>query len=58
MRTVVFAYSQIGCIGLEALLRHGFDVRAVFTHADDPNENVWFDSVAELASSPMHPIWL
>lgn len=51
MKAVVFAYHNIGCTGLDALLSHGFDVRGVFTHRDDPVENIWFRSVAELAAA-------
>jgi UDP-4-amino-4-deoxy-L-arabinose formyltransferase/UDP-glucuronic acid dehydrogenase (UDP-4-keto-hexauronic acid decarboxylating) len=68
MKTVVLAYHNIGCVGLEALLRNGFEVAAAFTHRDDPKENIWFDSVAELAASrniPVfapedinHPLWV
>ena len=68
MKTIVLAYHNIGCAGIEALLKHGFDITAVFTHADDPCEAVWFDSVAELAASrgiPVyapeninHPLWV
>ncbi len=68
MKTIVLAYHNIGCIGIKALLAHGFDIQAVFTHPDDPNENIWFDSVAELAATnglPVyapedinHPLWV
>ena len=68
MKAVVLAYQNMGCAGLKALLRHGFEIAAVFTHKDDKNENIWFDSVAELATSaniPVyapddinHPIWV
>jgi len=68
MKTIVLAYHNIGCVGIEALLRHGFEISAVFTHKDDPQETIWFDSVAELAASsniPVyapddinHPIWV
>ena len=68
MKAVVLAYHQIGCIGIEALLRHGFEIASVFTHTDDPHEKLWFDSVAELAASrniPVyapdninHPLWI
>jgi UDP-4-amino-4-deoxy-L-arabinose formyltransferase/UDP-glucuronic acid dehydrogenase (UDP-4-keto-hexauronic acid decarboxylating) len=57
MRAVVLAYHQIGCVGIEALLRHGFEIAAVFTHNDDPQENRWFDSVAELAASRNIPVY-
>jgi methionyl-tRNA formyltransferase len=48
-RAVVFAYHDVGVRCLSVLLAHGIDVRLVFTHQDDPRENVWFASVAELA---------
>ncbi len=67
MKAIVLAYHDIGCAGLDALLRNGFDVQAVFTHKDSPGETVWFHSVAEFAASrglPVyapddinHPIW-
>lgn len=46
----VFAYHNIGVVGIESLLRAGFDIKMVVTHQDKPEENVWFDSVAEVAS--------
>lgn len=49
MKALVFAYHNIGCVGLRALLETGFEVQAVLTHEDNPEENVWFDSVADLA---------
>jgi UDP-4-amino-4-deoxy-L-arabinose formyltransferase / UDP-glucuronic acid dehydrogenase (UDP-4-keto-hexauronic acid decarboxylating) len=68
MNTIVLAYHNIGCKGIEALLKNGFKISAVFTHKNDPKENIWFDSVAELAASkgiPVfapedinHPIWV
>jgi UDP-4-amino-4-deoxy-L-arabinose formyltransferase/UDP-glucuronic acid dehydrogenase (UDP-4-keto-hexauronic acid decarboxylating) len=68
MKAIVLAYHNIGCVGIEALLRNGFEIEAVFTHTDDPQENTWFDSVAELAASkgiPVfapedinHPVWV
>ncbi len=68
MRAVVLAYHDIGCMGIEELLRNGIEIAAVFTHADDPQENLWFHSVAELAAShniPVfapedinHPLWV
>ncbi len=47
---VVFAYHNVGVRCLSVLLAHGMDVRLVVTHRDNPNENIWFDSVAELAA--------
>jgi UDP-4-amino-4-deoxy-L-arabinose formyltransferase / UDP-glucuronic acid dehydrogenase (UDP-4-keto-hexauronic acid decarboxylating) len=68
MKAVVLAYHTIGCVGIEALLSNGFDIQAVFTHTDDPEETIWFRSVAELAASqniPVfapedinHPLWI
>ncbi len=68
MRAVVFAYHDIGCVGIEALLSHGYEVAAVFTHRDDPQESIWFRSVAETAAAlgvPVfapddvnHPLWV
>lgn len=68
MKTVVFAYHDIGCTGLRALVDAGYDIRAVFTHADEPGENRFFSSVARLAAElglPVfapedvnHPLWL
>ncbi len=68
MRAIVTAYHNMGCEGLQALIRNGFEVVAVFTYADDKDENIWFDSVAELAARhniPVytpddinHPLWL
>ncbi|MEI6420678.1 MAG: bifunctional UDP-4-amino-4-deoxy-L-arabinose formyltransferase/UDP-glucuronic acid oxidase ArnA [Lentisphaerota bacterium] len=57
MRTVVFAYNNIGCTGIEALVKNGFDVAAVFTHGDDPGEKIWFRSAAETASKYEIPVY-
>jgi len=50
-RAVVFAYHNVGCGCLEVLLRHGMEVALVVTHRDNPDENIWFDSVEKLARS-------
>jgi len=47
---VVFAYHNVGVTCLRVLLRHGIDVKRVVTHADQPGENIWFESVAGLAA--------
>ncbi|RON80824.1 bifunctional UDP-4-amino-4-deoxy-L-arabinose formyltransferase/UDP-glucuronic acid oxidase ArnA [Pseudomonas fluorescens] len=67
-KTVVFAYHDIGCAGIQALLDSGYDIAAVFTHADDPKENAFYGSVAQLCASkgiPVHapedvnhPLWV
>jgi UDP-4-amino-4-deoxy-L-arabinose formyltransferase / UDP-glucuronic acid dehydrogenase (UDP-4-keto-hexauronic acid decarboxylating) len=56
VRAVVFAYHGIGCVGLEAVLRHGFDVRAVVTHPDDAGEEIWWESVAGRAEAHGLPV--
>ena len=56
MKAVVLAYHNIGCIGIRSLLAHGFDIQAVFTHEDDTRENIWFESVAELAAANDLPV--
>jgi UDP-4-amino-4-deoxy-L-arabinose formyltransferase / UDP-glucuronic acid dehydrogenase (UDP-4-keto-hexauronic acid decarboxylating) len=68
LKAVVLAYHNMGCIGLESLLKNGFEITAVFTHKDDPKENQWFRSVAQLAAQhniPVfapddlnHPLWI
>jgi len=68
MKTIVLAYHNTGISGIEALLRNGYDIAAIFTHKDDPLENRWFGSVAEFAASrniPVfapddinHPLWI
>jgi len=57
MKAVVFAYHNIGVIGLEALLQGKFDIRTVFSHLDDPDENIWFGSVAEWAKKNEVPVF-
>lgn len=51
LRTVIFAYSEVGHLCLSELLRQGVRVEAVFTHEDSPGETQWFPSVAKLAAS-------
>ena len=68
MKCVVLAYHNIGRVGIETLLSNGFEISAIFTHRDNPNENIWFGSVAELAAergipvfapeSINHPVWI
>lgn len=55
-RAVVFGYHTMGCLGFDALLRHGFDIAAVFTHRDDPNEEIFWESVAERAVARDIPV--
>lgn len=48
-RAVVFAYHNVGARCLRVLLAHGVEVALVVTHQDNPNENIWFESVANVA---------
>src|SRR3989304_2293166 len=57
MKTVVFAYHDMGITGLEALKRNGFEIEAVFSHADDPQENCWFGSVRDWAAKEGIPLY-
>lgn len=67
-QTIVFAYHDIGCAGIEALLAAGYRIDAVFTHADDPQENRFYGSVAQLCArhgiavhapeDVNHPLWI
>lgn len=57
MKAIVLAYHNMGCAGIEALLRHGVEIQAVFTHKDDPRESIWFRSVAELAALRGIPVY-
>ena len=47
---VVFAYHDVGVRCLKVLLDAGVEVRLVVTHDDNPNEAIWFQSVAALAA--------
>ena len=56
MRAVVFAYHEVGARCLQTLLDGGVDVALVVTHTDDPNERIWFTSVAEVAKNAGIPV--
>lgn len=68
MKTIVFAYAEMGCAGINALLDAGYEISAIFTHADNSSESHFFDSVARLAAEkgiPVHapedvnhPLWV
>jgi methionyl-tRNA formyltransferase len=48
-RCVVFAYHNVGVRCLSVLFDRKVDVSLVVTHQDEPRENIWFESVADLA---------
>jgi len=55
-RFIVFAYHTFGARALAALLARGETVVAVVTHADEPAEGDWFESVAEVARAHGVPL--
>ena len=55
MRAVVFAYHNVGVRCLQVLLAGGVDVALVVTHRDNPDEKIWFESVATLCSEKNIP---
>jgi len=58
MKTIVFAYSEFGCIGIEELKAAGYDIAAVYTYVDDPKENVFYRSVAKVCVEQGVPAYL
>ncbi|MBP2199629.1 formyltransferase family protein [Pantoea cypripedii] len=58
MKAVIFAYHDMGCAGLEALENAGFEICAVFTHADAPGENHFHGSVARMAQARNIPLYM
>lgn len=55
-KAVVFAYHNVGVRCLKVLLAHGVDVALVVTHEDNPQETIWFDSVAQTAADYGIPV--
>ncbi len=53
MRLIFFGYHNVGYVCLKALIdmcqEFGDEIAAVVTHADNPQENLWFASVRDLA---------
>jgi methionyl-tRNA formyltransferase len=47
---VVFGYHELGYVCIQALLALGAPIVALFTHHDDPGEEVWWRSCAQLAA--------
>ena len=44
---IVFAYQNMGIIGIKSLLKNDIKIHQVFTHKDNKNHNIWWDSVFE-----------
>ena len=57
MRAVVFAYHEIGHVCLEEVLASGMEVQALFTHKDDPGEEIWFRTPSALAEQKGIPVY-
>lgn len=58
MKTVVFGYHDMGCTGLKALLEAGYNVVAVFSHADAAGENHFHGSLAQMARERAIPVFM
>jgi methionyl-tRNA formyltransferase len=56
-RIIFFGYSEVGYSCLELLLARGDNVVALFTHEDNPNENIWFKTPAQAAREKNIPIF-
>ncbi len=54
---LVFAYHEVGYECLDALIENDEYIAAVVTHEDNPNEQVWFRSVARLAEEYDIPVY-
>jgi len=55
-RCVLFAYHDMGYACMEALLKMGAPVAALFTHRDDSHEEIWWRSCAELTARHGIPV--
>jgi methionyl-tRNA formyltransferase len=55
-RCVLFAYHEMGFACMEAILKMGAPIAALFTHRDDPHEEIWWSSCAELAARHHIPV--
>ena len=51
IKTVAFAYHNIGVLGLNKLIKYNYNIKLVITHLDSNKENLWFKSVAEICRS-------
>jgi methionyl-tRNA formyltransferase len=54
---LVFAYHDVGYECLDALIQNDEYIIAVITHVDNPNEEIWFRSVAGLAKKYGIPVY-
>jgi methionyl-tRNA formyltransferase len=56
-RCLLFAYHEMGYGCMEALLKMGAPVAALFTHEDDSYEEIWWRSCTDLARSHGVPVY-
>jgi methionyl-tRNA formyltransferase len=56
-RCVLFAYHDTGYAVIEALLALGAPIVGLFTHKDDPHEEIWWRSCAELTKRNSIPVY-
>ncbi len=56
-RILFFGYSEIGHDCLELLLARDYNVVALFTHEDNPNEKIWFKTPAQAARAKGIPVF-
>src|SRR5512143_1555080 len=54
---LVFAYHDMGYECLDALIQNDEYIIAVITHKDNPDEEIWFRSVAGLAKKYGIPVY-
>ncbi len=57
-RCVLFAYHDTGYAVMEELLALGAPIAALFTHQDDPHEEIWWRSCASLAARNSIPVFI
>lgn len=54
-KLIICAYHTVGYRCIAELLRQGAEVAMIFTHEDSPTEEIWFESVRELAAQKCIP---
>lgn len=57
MKVAVFGYHEIGYVCLEELVNFGAEIICIFTHQDDPGEEIWFREPATIAVANNIPVY-
>jgi len=57
VKLAVFAYHDVGYECLRFLIEQSEEIVAVVTHEDDPDEEIWFRSVSDLARARHLPVY-